>query len=167
MVEHLFSKHPNCLIRIARIEFGTPIFISQGFRSLWFVTLQGYFCLARQKVKNRLEGFSGREETRTLPPPKEHILENFSGRWSIQKPYKNQKKPYLPPKSFLCGPHFLGKEKFLPGAGWCIWKEGKDPHTQDKIQRLDFTKDPRPLHYKTPPSAFYHKNVRSKAVFGP
>ena len=30
-----------------------------------------------------------------------------------------------------------------------------------------FTKHPRPLYYKTPPCAFYHKNVRSKAVFGP
>ena len=47
------------------------------------------------------------------------------------------------------------------------WKKGKDPHPQDKIQHLDFTKDPRPLYYKTPPCAFYHKNVRSKAVFGP
>ena len=44
---------------------------------------------------------------------------------------------------------------------------GKDPHPQDKIQHLDFTKDPRPLYYKTPPCAFYHKNVCSKAVFGP
>ena len=47
------------------------------------------------------------------------------------------------------------------------WKKGKDPHPQDKIQHLDCTKDPRPLYYKTPPCAFYHENVRSKAVFGP
>ena len=47
------------------------------------------------------------------------------------------------------------------------WKKGKDPHPQDKIQHLDLTKAPRPLYYKTPPCAFYHKNVRSKAVFGP
>ena len=46
------------------------------------------------------------------------------------------------------------------------WKKGKDPHPQDKIQHLDFTKDPRPLYYKTPPCAFYHRNVCSKAVFG-
>ena len=39
--------------------------------------------------------------------------------------------------------------------------------TQDKIQHLDFTKDPRPLYYKTPACLFYHKKVRSKAVFGP
>ena len=45
------------------------------------------------------------------------------------------------------------------------WKKGKDP--QDKIQHLDFTKDPRPLYYKTPPHVVCHKNVRSKAVFGP
>ena len=47
------------------------------------------------------------------------------------------------------------------------WKKGKDPHPQDKSQQLDFTKDPRPLYYKIPPCVFYHKNVRSKAVFGP
>ena len=47
------------------------------------------------------------------------------------------------------------------------WKKGKNPHPQDKIQYLDFTKDPRPLYYKTPPCAFHHKSVRSKAVFGP
>ena len=47
------------------------------------------------------------------------------------------------------------------------WKKGKDPHPQDKSQHLDFTKDPRPLYYKTPPCVFYHENVCSKAVFGP
>ena len=47
-----------------------------------------------------------------------------------------------------------------------FWKKGKDPRPQDKIQHLDFTKDPRPLYYKTPPCAFYHKNVRSEAIFG-
>ena len=44
---------------------------------------------------------------------------------------------------------------------------GEDPHPQDKIQHLDFTKDTRPLYYKTPPCVVYHKNVCSKAVFGP
>ena len=38
---------------------------------------------------------------------------------------------------------------------------------REKSQHLDFTKDPRPLYYKTPPYVFYHKNVRSKAVFCP
>ena len=47
------------------------------------------------------------------------------------------------------------------------WKKGKDPHPQDKIQHLDFTKGPRPLYYKTPPCALHHKNIRSKAIFGP
>ena len=47
------------------------------------------------------------------------------------------------------------------------WKKGKDPHPQDEIQHLVFTKDPRPLYYKTPPCAFHHKNICSKAVFGP
>ena len=47
------------------------------------------------------------------------------------------------------------------------WKKGKDPHPQDKIQHLDFTKDPRLLYYKTPSCVFCHKNVCNKAVFGP
>ena len=34
-------------------------------------------------------------------------------------------------------------------GGALSWKKGKDPHPQDKIQHLDFTKDPRPLYYKT------------------
>ena len=41
-----------------------------------------------------------------------------------------------------------------------VLEEGKDPHPQDKIQHLDFTKDPRPLYYKTPPCVFYHKNAQ-------
>ena len=54
------------------------------------------------------------------------------------------------------------------------WKQGKDPHPQDKIQHLDFTKDPRPLYYKTPPCAFTTKmsvvrpfSVLSKDEIGP
>ena len=35
------------------------------------------------------------------------------------------------------------------------WKKGKDPHPQDKIQHLDFTKDPRPLYYKTRPCVYF------------
>ena len=56
-----------------------------------------------------------------------------------------------------------------------VWKKGKDPHPQDKIQHLDFTKDPRPLYYKIPSCAFYHKkwsvvrpfSVLSKDEIGP
>ena len=47
------------------------------------------------------------------------------------------------------------------------WKKGKDPHPQDKIQHLNFTKDPQPLYYKTHPCVIYHKIVCSKAVVGP
>ena len=50
---------------------------------------------------------------------------------------------------------------------YSLLEGGKDPHPQDKIQHLDFTKDPRPLYYKTPPCVFYHNKFRSKAVFGP
>ena len=60
----------------------------------------------------------------------------------------------------------LGHGRFVRSSP-LFWKKGKDTHPQDKIQHLDFTKDPRPLYYKTPPCVFYHKNVRSKAVFGP
>ena len=38
---------------------------------------------------------------------------NFPCRWWIQKPYKNPGKPYPPPKSFLCGPHFFLQRKVL------------------------------------------------------
>ena len=48
-----------------------------------------------------------------------------------------------------------------------IGRGGKDLHPQEKIQHLVLTKDPWPLYYKTPPCVFYHKNIRSKAVFGP
>ena len=53
-------------------------------------------------------------------------------------------------------------------------KKGKDPHPQDKIQHLDFTKGPGPLYYKTPPCVFTTKksvvrpfSVLSKDEIGP
>ena len=63
---------------------------------------------------------------------------------------------------------FVGRSWELSwGVLELIGRREKNPHPQDKIQHVDFTKDTRPLYYKTPPCAFYHKNVRSKAVFGP
>ena len=56
------------------------------------------------------------------------------------------------------------------GAFFCLQllEEGEKTHDpQDEIQHSDFTKGPRPLYYKTPPCVFYHKNVCSKAIFGP
>ena len=43
------------------------------------------------------------------------------------------------------------------------------PALQKRIGRREKTptNDPRPLYYKTPPCAFYHKNVRSRGRFGP
>ena len=61
----------------------------------------------------------------------------------------------------------MAVENFLLFSEERAWKKGKDPHPQDKIQNLVFTKDPRPLYYKSPPCAFYHKSVRSKAAFAP
>ena len=52
--------------------------------------------------------------------------------------------------------HEVGTKDVCPRHEFS-WKKGKDPHPQDKIQHLDFTKDPRPLYYKTPPCVFYHK----------
>ena len=46
-------------------------------------------------------------------------------------------------------------------------EEGKRPPPPRQDSASDFTKDTGPLYYKTPPCVFYHKNVRSKAVFGP
>ena len=65
----------------------------------------------------------------------------------------------------LLSPDFWKTTVFVNPRNWRM--KGKDPHPQDKIQHLDFTKDPRPLYYKTPPCVFYHKDVSSKAVFGP
>ena len=45
-----------------------------------------------------------------------------------------------------------------------LCKKGKGPHPQDKIQHLDFTKDPRPLYYSL---CILPQNVCSKTVFGP
>ena len=68
-----------------------------------------------------------RRKKRTQPPPKEILLENFSGlKEKLSRPVVDTKtlqkpgKPYPPPKSFLCGPHFFYKEKFCTGAGRCM-----------------------------------------------
>ena len=62
----------------------------------------------------------------------------------------------------LVGELFLGLQGSLRGI---IGRREKTPTPKEKIQHLDFSKDPRPLHYKTPPCEFYHENVRTKAVF--
>ena len=61
-----------------------------------------------------------RRKKRTQPPPKENLLENFSGlkeKLSIPvvdtKTLQKPGKPYPPPKSFLCGPHFFLQRKVL------------------------------------------------------
>ena len=78
-------------------------------------------------VKQMLRTVQGRRK-RTRPPPKEILLENLSGlKEKLSRPVVDAEtlskpgKPYLPPKSFLCGPRFLGeKEKSLTGAGSCM-----------------------------------------------
>ena len=59
------------------------------------------------------------KKKRTLPPPKENHLENFSGlKEKLSRPavdtkilFKKPGRPYLLPKSFLCGPRFFGAKK--------------------------------------------------------
>ena len=86
--------------------------------------------------------------------------------WGLagQKPWTSLKKPSCEERHKKCPKYvFFGNfSTFID-----TWKKGKDPHRQDKIQHLDFTKDPRPLYYKTPPYVFYHNSLCSKAVFGP
>ena len=62
------------------------------------------------------------EKKRTQPPPKENLLENFSGlKEKLSRPVVDTKnllkkkpgKPYPPPKSFLCGPHSFLQRKVL------------------------------------------------------
>ena len=79
--------------------------------------------------------------------PKERV--NSQDSWAPPFAYRREASTISP----LC--HYIGRRERPP------------PRRQDKIQHLVFTKDPRPLYYKTRPSAFYHKKVRSKAVFGP
>ena len=90
---------------------------------------------------------------------------------SLTKRYFGQFKDYI----FAVLGHFClllrlggcGSQGLYNRSSCFVSQEGKSPHPQDKLQHLDFTEDPWPLYYKTPPSAFYHKNVHSKAVFGP
>ena len=73
-----------------------------------------------EKCRNMSETSREHHERKSLgqllwPPQK-----NFPDQWRIQKSYENQENIYLPPKSFLCGPHLFGKAKFCPGAGRCM-----------------------------------------------
>ena len=65
-----------------------------------------------------------RSKKRTQPPPKEDLLENFSGlKEKLSRPVgdtKTLQKPDPAQKSFLCGAHFFSKEKFCTGAGRCM-----------------------------------------------
>ena len=84
------------------------------------------FCLEFWRSRLKFSSELQRRKKRTQPPPKENLLENFSGLKEKlfgpvvdTKPLIKPRKPYPPPKSFLCGPHFFCKEKFCTGAGRC------------------------------------------------
>ena len=69
-----------------------------------------------------------RRKQRTRPPPKENLLGNFSGlkeklsRSVVDTKTLKTRKPYLPPKSLLCGPHFFSAKKSsaLEQCGVCF-----------------------------------------------
>ena len=64
-----------------------------------------------------------REEEKAYTTTTERILfeETFSRPVVDTKTLRKPGKPFLPPKSFLCGPHFFSaKEKFCTGAGRCM-----------------------------------------------
>ena len=74
-----------------------------------------------------LSGPHQRRKKRTQPPPKENLLENFSGlkekipgRWWIQKPIKTRKAISTTEIFPLWTPFFFCKEKFCTGAGRCM-----------------------------------------------
>ena len=75
------------------------------------------------------------------------------------------------PETRKPGQHMLNQPRGSFGAQevseYCFGRREKTPTPKTRDQHLNFTKDPRPLYYKTPSRAFYHKIVRSKAVFGP
>ena len=72
--------------------------------------------------------------------------------------------------SILAADDFLEaccRKAMTPKKLWTLLgRREKNPHPQDKIQHLDFTRDPAAL-LQDPSLCIYHKNVRSKAVFGP
>ena len=109
-----------------------------------------------KKEKRTRENRSGietnpeqRRKKRTQPPPKENLLENFSGlKEKLSRPVVDTKtlwkpgKPYPPSQSFLCGPHFVCKEKFCTGAGRCTFSfsqqkpSPKDPAVLKILRRI-------------------------------
>ena len=48
-----------------------------------------------------------------------------------------------------------------------IERREKTPTPKRRFSIWTLLRTPGPLYYKTPPCVFCHKNVRSKAVFGP
>ena len=73
-------------------------------------------------------------------------------------------KPYLPPKSFLCGSQFCGKDKFLTGAGWCMASFSQVQENSLKTFRRSY----RPLSGgptspdPTPPNRSWRGGIRVK-----
>ena len=93
---------------------------------LWLEIQENPF-QAKMCTVSKLECQFQRRKKRTRPPPKENHLGNFSGlKAKLSRSVVDTKslwkpgKPYLPPKSFLCGPHFFSKAKFCTGAGRCL-----------------------------------------------
>ena len=150
-----WEKVPNCCDQRSSIVSAKLPVASKNYRA----TSAGQNCpkeFLKSKTKHSKKNTTKRPPTTWLsllqwPPEVAFVSEEFPCRVLINT---------------FC--HNVNRQAWPHTNTFCIcWKKGKDPHPQDKIQHLDFTKDPRPPYYKTPPCAFYHKNVRSKAVFGP
>ena len=69
---------------------------------------------------------SEKKKTYTTTTERKSFGELFWPKRKLSRPVVNTKtlwkpgKPYLPPKSFLCGPHFFRQRKFCTGAGRCM-----------------------------------------------
>ena len=90
--------------------------------------------------------------------------QNFPGRWCFPKTLQKPGKPYLPPKSFLCGSHFVGKEKFLTGAGRCMLSFSQKTPTKHRVHTNFFEKLARtsaclPMTRVRKPTEIVQKNL--------
>ena len=87
-------------------------------------------------------------------------------RWATQRPFWRSCFPGCPLRGFQpSGSYPRATDNWQSRIG--RREKAPTPKTRFSIRTLLRTPGPRPLYYKTPPCAFYHENVRSKAVFGP
>ena len=117
------------------------------FSYFWGPSWGGQLCIFWQFFV--FLGFRQRRKKRTRPPERKSFGELFCPQrktFQVGGGYKNPmktKKPYLPPKSFLCGPHFFSAKKSsaLEHGGVCH----KGFHSRPtKIVKRRWATDPGP-----------------------